>query len=248
MYECPSKLNATVCVCTLDLSLWVLVEPLHRSLVWQRQSSCCVPTFLLLLQSLGETLLLQRSVLQWCHHLLCLLHTHAQLKCVCRYNYLIFLRQLLEVCLPLFLPAAGASCPHHPRCLLQMEGGEEQQRKGVGEAGWRRQQRLGPAGFWSPLLEPHLTQKQEETLVKQLALFLVFTIYGKMKLNAGGEVLEPPTGSVSNTAGIAGSVNKILNDWVNILRIKPKYQHGWISLPPTHCPKTERAWLNTRSQ
>lgn len=47
-----------------------------------------------------------------------------------------------------------------------------------------------------------------------------------MKLNAGGEVLEPPTGSVSNTAGIAGSVNKILNDWVNILRIKPKYQHG----------------------
>lgn len=86
---------------------------------------------------------------------------------------------------------------------------------------------MGPAGFWSPLLEPHLTQIQEEkTLVKQLAPFLVFSIYGKMELNAGGEVLEPPTGSVSYTAGIAGSVNKILNDWVNILCIKPKYQHG----------------------
>lgn len=67
----------------------------------------------------------------------------------------------------MFLPAAGASCPRRPRCLLQMEGGEEQQRKGVGEADWRRWGRWGSAGPWSPLPEPHLIQKPEEEKKKK---------------------------------------------------------------------------------
>lgn len=70
-----------------------------------------------------------------------------------------------------FLPAAGASCPHRPRRLLQKEGRGEQQRKEEGEADWRRQWCWGLAGSWRPLLEPHLTP-QQQTLVKQWALFL----------------------------------------------------------------------------
>lgn len=73
------------------------------------------------------------------------------------------------MCLLLFLPAADASCPHHPQCLLQMEGGEEPQRKGVGEADWRGwQQRRGSAGPWRSPQEPHLTQKQQQNISKTM--------------------------------------------------------------------------------
>lgn len=92
-----------------------------------------------------------------------------------------------------------------------MEGGEEQRRKGAGEADWRKsQQHQGSAGPWSSLQEPGLTQKQQQVLVKQWALYLVFLFEAD---DSGCVVAEPPTGPVSDTAATAGSVNMILNDW-----------------------------------
>lgn len=78
----------------------------------------------------------------------------------------------------LLLPAAGVSCLRRPQRLLQMAGVEEQQMKGVEEAGWRRWlRRWDSAGPWSPLMELHLTyahEKKKKKRVKQWALFLVF--------------------------------------------------------------------------
>lgn len=133
------------------------------------------------------------------------------------------------MCLLLFLPAAGASCPHRLLCLLQMEGGEEQQRKGVGEADWWRWGRWGSAGPWSPLPEPRLTQKQQqqETLVKQWSLFSVFLFMGCWCWMWGGRATYWLCIWYSRNSGFSKQDIKWLGQ--NILCIKPKYQRAWIS-------------------